>query len=229
MHEHTAAAAAAVLDTVGRWQSRFRDALGRRLAFAADEYYVLAGRPFPDSDDYESFPQHENGIGMARAFEADVRAALAGAPAAGVGPRAGFFAWVDGAPADGYRAPRVDDGSRPARAPAPQTGRVAIITGQYGEQVLSPLLPLLRTATEASVRLVPVRNAFFGGNIAVTGLLTGRDVCDVLSSEPRGERYLLPDVVLSRDRFLDGMAVADLPRPVEVVPTDGASLVAALR
>jgi NifB/MoaA-like Fe-S oxidoreductase len=95
--------------------------------------------------------------------------------------------------------------------------------------VLSPLLPLLRTATDAPVRLVPVRNAFFGGNIAVTGLLTGRDVCDALASEPQGERYLLPDVVLSRDRFLDGMAVADLPRPVEVVPTDGASLVAALQ
>jgi len=40
---------------------------------------------------------------------------------------------------------------------------------------------------------------------------------------------LLPDVVLSQDRFLDGARVADLPRPVEVVRTDGASLVAALR
>jgi putative radical SAM enzyme (TIGR03279 family) len=229
MHEHTAAAAGAVLDTIGHWQSRFRDALGRRLAFGADEYYVLAGRPFPDADDYESFPQHENGIGMARAFEADVRAAVAGESAAGVGPRAGFFAWVDGAPADGYRAPRVDDAPRPAHARRTRTEHVAIVTGQYGEQVLSPLLPLLRTATEAPVRLVPVRNAFFGGNIAVTGLLTGRDVCDALASEPPDERYLLPDVVLSRDRFLDGMAVADLPRPVEVIPTDGASLVAALR
>jgi len=229
MHEHTAAAAGAVLDTVGRWQSRFRDALGRRLAFAADEYFVLAGRPFPHADHYESFPQHENGIGMARAFESDVRAALAGESGPGIGPRAGFFAWVDGAPADGYRAPRVDDASHPARNGDAPAGRVAIVTGQYGEQVLSPLLPLLRAATEAPVRLVPVRNAFFGGNIAVTGLLTGRDVHDALASEPPGERYLLPDVVLSRDRFLDGMAVADLPRPVEVVPTDGASLVAALR
>src|SRR5204863_2113886 len=195
MHEHTPAAADAVLDTVGRWQSRFRDALGRRLAFAADEYYVLAGCPFPDADDYESFPQHENGIGMARAFEADVRAALAGSPAAGIGPRAGFFAWVDGAPPDGYRAPRSETASRPARAAGSQTARVAIVTGHYGEQVLSPLLPLLRTATESQVRLVPVRNAFFGGNIAVTGLLTGRDVADALASEPPGERYLLPDVV----------------------------------
>src|SRR5215216_3065998 len=178
----------AVLDVVGRWQSRFSDALGRRLAFAADEYYVLAGRPFPDAGQYEGFPQHENGIGMARAFEADVRAVLAGAPAAGIGPRAGFFAWVDGAPADGYRAPRVDDASRPARSTSEPTARVAIVTGQYGEQVLTPLLPLLRTATESAVRLVPVRNAFFGGNIAVTGLLTGRDVCDALASQPPGDR-----------------------------------------
>jgi len=229
MREHSAAEACAVLETVGRWQSRIFDALGRRLAYAADEYYVLAGRPFPDGVDYEGFPQHENGIGMARAFEADVRAVLAGTPAAGIGPRAGFFAWVDGAPADGYRAPRVDHGSRPARATFAPAARVAIVTGQYGEQVLTPLLPLLRSATEAAVRLVPVRNAFFGGNIAVTGLLTGRDVCDALASQPPGDRYLVPDVVLSRDRFLDGMAIEDLPRPVEVVPTDGASLVAALR
>src|SRR5213076_2806304 len=117
--------------------------------------------PVSDADDYESFPQHENGIGMARAFEADVRSALAGAPAAGVGPRAGFFAWVDGAPADGYRAPRSENASRPARAAGSETASVAIVTGQYGEQVLSPLLPLLRTVTESQVRLVPVRNTFF--------------------------------------------------------------------
>jgi hypothetical protein len=34
---------------------------------------------------------------------------------------------------------------------------------------------------------------------------------------------------LSRGRFLDGMTVDGLPRPVEVVATDGASLVRALR
>ena len=228
MREHTTAAAEAVLDTVERWQRRFRDALGRRLVFAADEYYVIAGRPFPVVGDYEGFPQQENGIGMARAFEADVRATLAGEPAAGVGPRAGFFAWVDGAPPDGYRAPRQSAPSR-ERTGDDATTRVTIVTGQFGEQVLAPLLPLLRAATPAPLRLLPVPNRFFGGNIAVTGLLTGRDVSDVLASEPEGDRYLLPDVVLSRDRFLDGVAVTGLPRPVEVVPTDGASLVAALR
>jgi hypothetical protein len=40
---------------------------------------------------------------------------------------------------------------------------------------------------------------------------------------------LLPDVALSRGRFLDGTTIERLPRRVEVVPTDGASLVKALR
>jgi hypothetical protein len=73
-----------------------------------------------------------------------------------------------------------------------------------------------------------VANAFFGGNIAVTGLLTGTDVAAALRQEPAGHRYLLPDVCLSEGRFLDGMTPAELPRAVEIVPADGLSLRRAL-
>src|SRR5947209_10738783 len=64
MRPHTRAEAVAVVDTVERWQDTFLSALGRRLAFAADEYYLLAGRPFPAAEAYEGFPMHEDGIGM---------------------------------------------------------------------------------------------------------------------------------------------------------------------
>jgi hypothetical protein len=167
---------------------------------------------------------------MARVFEAEVHAALRGdAEVEPVGTRAGFFAWVDGAPAEGYRAPRRTDGlavrdSRAGDGPAP----VTVITGAYGESVLAPLVPVLAERAGAPVRLAPVANTFFGGNIGVTGLLTGADVARALGAVDPGDRVLLPDVVLSDDRFLDGTTVADLPRPVEVVATDGASLVAAL-
>ena len=103
------------------------------------------------------------------------------------------------------------------------------MTGEYGAQVLGPLLPALGDVARSEVELLAVRNSFFGGNIAVTGLLTGRDVAAALADAPEGPRYLLPDVVLSNGRFLDGMTTAELPRPVEVVATDGASLVDALR
>ncbi len=68
MRPHTGDEAAAVCEAVERWQDTFVAALGRRMVFAADEYYLMAGRPFPEGDAYEGFPQHENGIGMARAF-----------------------------------------------------------------------------------------------------------------------------------------------------------------
>src|SRR5438105_12377922 len=107
MRVHTLAEAQAVVDLVEIWQTRFLAALGRRLVYVSDEYYLLAERPFPPIDAYDGCPQHENGIGMARTFEAEVRAALAGDDVAATGPRSGFFAWVDGAPADAYRAPRI--------------------------------------------------------------------------------------------------------------------------
>jgi hypothetical protein len=50
----------------------------------------------------------------------------------------------------------------------------------------------------------------------------------VLAQQPEGHRYLLPDVCLSAGRFLDGSTPNDLPRPVEIVATDGAALRSAL-
>jgi len=152
------------------------------------------------------------------------------------GPQSGFFAWVDGAPAEGYRAPRNpagDTGLRGCGDPTSVTIRrradrdapVAILTGEYGARVLAPLVESLR---RDDVRVVPVVNEFFGGNTAVTGLMTGHDLARVLCEQPTGHRYLLPDVCLSEGRFLDGQRVEDLPRPVEVIPTDGISLRRAL-
>ena len=87
---------------VHEWQEIFLQIAGSRLVYAADEYYLLAGMDFPESDAYEGFSQHENGIGMAGAFEL----AFNGDSEAAVGTKSGFFSWVDGAPATGYRAPR---------------------------------------------------------------------------------------------------------------------------
>jgi NifB/MoaA-like Fe-S oxidoreductase len=221
LRPHTPAEAAAVVDTVERWQDVFLAALGRRVAFLADEYYLLAGRGFPTADAYEGFPQHEDGVGMARAFELEMRGEVEDA----VGVQPGFFAWVDGAGAEGYRAPRVGGAGAPAAGGPPGDRPTAILTGEYGARVLEPLVAGLG---RPEVRVVPVPNRFFGGNIGVAGLLVGADLAPVLAAEPHGHRYLLPDVCLSNGVFLDGTGPADLPRPVEVVATDGVALRRAL-
>jgi putative radical SAM enzyme (TIGR03279 family) len=217
MRAHSRAEAVAVCETVERWQDTFVAALGRRMVFAADEYYLMAEQTFPEPAAYEGFPQHENGIGMARAFEA----AFAGDQHAARGARPGFFAAVDGAPASGYRANRGVGTDPPGERSAP----IAVLTGAYGARVVEPLVDSL---DRADVRVIAVGNQFFGGNIGVAGLLTGHDLVRVLDGEPPGHRYLLPDSCLSEGRFLDDLTVSDLPRPVEVVPTDGLSFRLAL-
>jgi putative radical SAM enzyme (TIGR03279 family) len=214
MRPHTPAEACHVVDLVESYQQTFLRALGRRLAYAADEYYLLAGRSFPLLETYGAIAQHDNGVGMAPAFAARFHGRH-DAPAGGPG---GFFQSVDGAPASGYRAPR---GPVPVTLGAGRRAPVTVLTGTYGAEVLRPLVP-------AEVEVLPVPNRFFGGNIGVAGLLTGADLTAALAGAPPHRRYLLPDVCLSGGRFLDRLTPGDLPRPVEVVSADGAALRAAL-
>jgi putative radical SAM enzyme (TIGR03279 family) len=216
MRPHTEAEARSVVDLVEGWQQTFVECLGRRVVFAADEYYLLAGRSFPLLDTYEDLAQHENGIGMAAAFDA----VFAGRSDASPAVQSGFFQAVDGAPALGYRAPRrAGSVTLLPRRHAP----VAVVSGEYGARILGPLV------APYGARVIAVRNDFFGGNIAVAGLLAGADLARALAEEPEGHRYLLPDACLSGGLFIDGLSPDDLPRPVEVIGTDAMSLREALQ
>lgn len=253
LRPHSADEAHAVCEVVSEWQSIFLEMLGRRVAYAADEYYLLSGGSFPAATDYEDFAQHENGVGMVAAFTQAFRGDIGSA----MGVRSGFFASVDGAPAAGYRANRYGDeelsastaatavvASAQAETVAPRavavTSRTAelsreqpirVLTGVYGARVLSPLVDELvarGSCMTGDVRVMAVDNRFFGGNIGVAGLLTGSDIGRVMHADPPGIRYLLPDACLSNGRFLDGTSLDQLPRPVEVIPSDGWSLRRAL-
>jgi putative radical SAM enzyme (TIGR03279 family) len=241
MRLHTTAEAEAMVDAIHDWQDVFVRTLGRRMVFAADEYYLMAGRPFPSADAYEGFGMHEDGIGMARTFEQE----FLGLSDTTTGTRSGFFAAVDaGAPAGNspapalpanpaaytglrHRAPAADQPAAAAVTLLPRrSAPIGVLTGRLGAEVLAPLCASLG---RADVRIVTVDNDFFGGNTGVAGLMVGDDVRRALARQPAGHRYLLPDVCLNDGRFLDGLTVADLPHPVEVVGTDGRALRAALQ
>ena len=235
MRFHTQAEAEAVVDTVADWQDVFSATLGKRMVYAADEYYLMAGRPFPAAERYDGFPMHEDGIGMARTFEAEFH----GRADEATGVRRGFFAAVDAPPNPAAYTGLRTSTCGSTSSSAPSTGKeqstttsislrprraapIGVITGELGAPVIEPLVSSL---DRHDIRVIPVVNTFFGGNTGVTGLITGEDVARVLASEPEGHRYLLPDVCLSDEgRFLDGVTVDTLPRLVEVVATDGIAL-----
>ncbi len=56
--------AAEVIDIIDRCNAEFEKEHGEIIAFAADEFYIKAGREMPDADYYNGFPQLENGVGM---------------------------------------------------------------------------------------------------------------------------------------------------------------------
>lgn len=60
----TKATSAETIDFVREIQDEFLRKYGTRLVYLSDEFYVNAGVPVPDSEDYEGFPQIENGVGL---------------------------------------------------------------------------------------------------------------------------------------------------------------------
>lgn len=58
-------------------QKEFLNRIGTRFAFPSDEFYVMAEEPLPNYNEYEGFPQLENGVGLMKSFEYEVDKELA--------------------------------------------------------------------------------------------------------------------------------------------------------
>ena len=70
--------AAALIDEIEARQKVIAHKHATRFVFLADEWYTMSGRALPAYEDYEDFPQIENGVGLLRLFEGDMLEALEG-------------------------------------------------------------------------------------------------------------------------------------------------------
>ena len=121
------------------------------MVYAADEYYLMAQRSFPDAERYDGFHMHEDGIGMARTFEAEFH----GRTDSITGVQRGFFAAVDAPPNPaaytGLRSPcssvpgtneHVGETSAVSLRPR-RSAPVGVLTGTLGAPVITPLIQSL--------------------------------------------------------------------------------------
>lgn len=111
---------------------------------------------------------------------------------------------------------------------------VAAVTGLAGAAEVGRFVAALVAATGATIHLYPVVNRFFGGEVSVTGLVTGQDILRELAGRPLGRCLLVPEVML-RDGdglLLDDLSLVDLERelgvPVRAVPASPQGLLDAL-
>ena len=225
---HTADEARTDLEAIHFWQERAIDAVGRRVFHASDELYLTANMPIPEASAYESFAQHENGIGMVRTFY-DELGILERGDASNAPIVTGEWRSVPAAPAEGYRAVRHS-----AADPDPDEGPVVVVTGRYGAAVIEPVIDRLESLAGGPMRILEVDNEFFGGNTGVAGLMVGSDLIRALEADdaPAGA-YVIPDVALSGDVFLDDVPLVEVAAaaraPVVVAPATAAGLIGAAR
>ena len=69
-----------LLEQIETHQKKFLKEIGTRFVYAADEFYIKSGKEIPVSEEYEGYPQIENGVGMIRSFYDEFCEALNNAP-----------------------------------------------------------------------------------------------------------------------------------------------------
>lgn len=61
-----------LLNFIFEKQSIFLEKLGTRFVFASDEFFAMTRRELPKLNEYEGFPQLENGVGLMKSFEDEI-------------------------------------------------------------------------------------------------------------------------------------------------------------
>lgn len=93
--------------------------------------------------------------------------------------------------------------------------KVAYIVGYAQREFLMPLVAQSSLAEYFVV--LPVKNEYFGGNVDVTGLLTGSDIIRELKSVHEYDLVVLPKVIFNADGLtLDDMSLGKLQSEVTV-------------
>lgn len=111
---------------------------------------------------------------------------------------------------------------------------VSIATGQAAAPFFEQFAAACSARLGVNISVYPIENHFFGPNITVAGLLTGRDLLEQLAGKPLGEKLLLSNTML-RDRenvFLDDVTIEQicviLNTEVRAVEPDGYDFMEAL-
>jgi putative radical SAM enzyme (TIGR03279 family) len=99
------------------------------------------------------------------------------------------------------------------RRPPADAGKLrgTLLTGTLFAPVLQPLLEKLNATSGTQLTAVGVENNYFGGDVSVAGLLTGRDLV-AARERLSGDFVVIPKSILKSDEeiMLDGMTLNEL-------------------
>ncbi len=112
---------------------------------------------------------------------------------------------------------------------------VSLVTGVASYPMIKEQVDkLLKLCPNLSVKIYEIVNNFFGKSITVSGLLTGKDICEQLQGMPLYDELLIPLNCLrnGEETFLCGMTVTEMSEilgvPVKTTGQDGYELAEAI-
>lgn len=194
-----------VLELIHHYQKLCMEQSGLHFVHASDEWYLLAEQKLPSEENYDGYPQLENGVGMLRLLREEFREAMELE-----GVKKGH---------DILHSEKITIATGMLAAPVLQELALEF-------QAVFP---------EKEIQVIPVRNYFFGEQITVSGLLTGQDIMEQLKERELGNRLLLPcNLLRSKEEvFLDDMTLSQLESAlqvrIDIVKSSGQDLVSCLK
>ncbi|MEP7212903.1 MAG: DUF512 domain-containing protein [Acidobacteriota bacterium] len=188
---------------VEKLQKEFRKTLGVTFAFLGDEIYVKAGVEIPSRRHYGNYPQIEDGVGMIRSFLNTFGSLLTRQAA---------------------KTPRFKNVRTHAAAIVPDTAartvasldhaatlNGTICTGEMFAPFLEEQIGRYNALTGSDLFVLGVPNTYFGGDVSVAGLLSGRDYVNI-KDQIRGDFVIIPKHTIKSDEpiMIDGLMFEDL-------------------
>ncbi len=193
-----------VIRQIETFADKCRAETGLRLFYAGDELYIKAGLPIPAEEEYDDYPQLENGVGLIRSMQTEFDLELEDICE--------------------YEKELLDVKRNISIA----TGEAAY------NFICGLVEKLKEKCYNTNIQVYKIENTFFGSNVTVAGLITGYDYIRVLKDKPLGEALYIPACSLRSqgDLLLDSVSLDELAEALNVkivpLPNDGAQFVRSL-
>jgi len=184
-----------IIDLIESYQKECFEEYGLHFIHASDEWYIIAGREFPQEETYDDYIQLENGVGMMRLLRTEFTEAMK----------------------------QLKNSEKYAGLKEQLHRTVTVATGRLAAPLLTELAgELMEEFTGLQINVVPIRNDFFGETITVSGLITGQDLIKQLK-EKKESGMELGDVMIPSNMlrtgelvFLDDVTTAEAEAALDV-------------
>lgn len=185
-----------VIDTIESFQKGFYEEYGLHFIHASDEWYIMAGRKFPEEERYDGYIQLENGVGMMRLLKNEFEEAFR----------------------------QVIESADYEKNKETVKRTLTIATGKLAYPTIAQLAKRMMEAfPNLKIQVYCIRNDFFGEAVTVAGLVTGQDLIKQVkehreSGDELGDSLLIPSTMLRMGEqvFLDDVTVEELENELQM-------------